>query len=145
MSACGGGSSDPPRSLEPLRFGAEATRWASVAGIFNQVPGSSPRGAIRGSAAGGTSSWEVEPSIYMAALTSVLSLVGIRPGGGGQLGQGTRSIQEAGWTRTLTATSSPPVSQTFGLGRAGPKGLLCEEKKLFVIVFTVVFVCDFTL
>ena len=51
---------DPPRNLAPSR-----ARWQHGGGprrgLANQVPGSSPRGANRGHAAGGTSSWEVEP------------------------------------------------------------------------------------
>ena len=81
----------------PLRFGEVATRWASDAGITNQVPGSSPRGNHRGrKEAEGTSSWEAEPKHIKcgAALIPSLSWSECRQEGvGTKLGQSTGTIR----------------------------------------------------
>ena len=101
-----------------LRFGEVATRWTSDAGLTNQVPGSSPRGAPatarkRGNVLLGS---RAKAHRVWGSAYSISPLVGVPTGRGGrQIGTKHRNDQEAGWTRTLTAASNPPVNRSLVL------------------------------
>ena len=85
---------DPPRNLAP-----SLTRWqhgeGPRRGLANQVPGFNPRRANIGIAAGGASSWEVEPKHSCVGLCLSHSSAGStcrQAGGGRQWGWGTKTI-----------------------------------------------------
>ena len=113
--ACGEGSGSATESSTESGAVAHAGGQHGGAprrGLANQVPESSPRGVNRGNAAGGTSSWEVEPKHSCVGLRLFHSSAGstCRPVGQWRPGARKRFL-DAGRARTLIATSSRPGEQ----------------------------------
>ena len=115
------------------RSGEVATRWTSVAGLTNQVPGSSPRGAPvtarkRGNVLLGSRA--KAQHVWGSAYSISLLVSADRKGSGRKIGMGHRNDQEAGWTRTLIAAKTPARLAGASCFCSQDKGTAVRRKEL---------------